>query len=141
ARFAMKPADDLGAAREVRKQHLHRDVAPELAVTCAKHGRHAALAELIAELVATERVTGANLAWPLASPAAAAGRRITRGQGGQVADGGLAIVTPVTPIRPVRRAPRHGQLADHTTWFVLPAALAAFIALPSLRPSSSGPLF
>ena len=118
-------------------------------VARAEHRRHAALAELVAELVATERVAGADLA------GAAAGRRRRRGRGARarlrghrIGDGGIGVVDRRgrqrrRGLRPSAAVvPRHAQLAgDQTTWPVLPAALACFIALPSRRPSSSAPSF
>ena len=56
ARLALEPPHDLVAPREVREQHLDRDLAAELGVARAEHRRHAALADLLVERVAPERV-------------------------------------------------------------------------------------
>ncbi len=61
ARLAMKSSHHLGAPREVREQHLDRDVAAQLAIARAKHRRHAAFTDLLGEVVAPQRIAGANL--------------------------------------------------------------------------------
>jgi hypothetical protein len=59
-RLAMKPADHVGSPREMREQDFHRDVAAKLAIACAIHRRHPAFADVLGEIVATERVSGAD---------------------------------------------------------------------------------
>ena len=62
ARLALEPPHHLVALGQVREQHLDRHVAPQVAVACAKHRGHAALADLLDELVAPERVAYVNVA-------------------------------------------------------------------------------
>ena len=51
ARLALESPHDLRPPREVREQHLDRDLAAQLAVARAEHRRHAALAELAIEAI------------------------------------------------------------------------------------------
>ena len=133
ARLAMEPPHDLGAPREVREQHLDRDVAAQLAIARAIHRRHAALADLLAELVATERVAGARPR-----------RRLRRARLPRRACSSRRRTSPYRrPPDRCRRAIRPAQArlatAYHARGRSCPPAFAGFIALPSRRPSSSAP--
>src|SRR6185436_13033042 len=109
------------------------------AVVRAVDRGHAALAELVAELVAAEPVAGPH---PAQAPARGlADHRLELTLTSRVMSRRRFGRRVWRRSRPVGRpGPRHVQLADHTTWLVLPAALAIFIALPSRRPSSSAPV-